>query len=135
MPIIAWTEEYSVNIREIDSQHKRLFAILNKLFDAKGSNQEREILEDILSELVSYTETHFSTEERFMKAHGYPGLAVHAREHAFFVRQLSSFLQRFEENRTDLDVIVLYFLLNWLRNHILVNDKAYGPFLNKKGVR
>ncbi len=135
MPLVAWSEEYSVNVREIDDQHKRLFSILNRLFDAKGSNQERETLGMILSELLSYAETHFATEERYMRRHAYPALAAHVREHQVFIQQLSDFRQRFEDGRAGLDVMVLFFLLTWLRNHILINDRAYGPFLNERGVR
>ena len=135
MPLIAWTDEYSVNIREIDNQHRRWFAILNKLFDAKGSHQERESLNVILSELVKYTETHFVNEERLMKAHDYPDLASHIKEHEAFIQKVSDFQQRFEDGKAGLDISVLSFLMNWFKNHIQVSDKAYAPFLNEKGVK
>ena len=134
MPLIAWRDEYSVHIREIDNQHKRLFTLLNKLFDAKGSNQERETLAGILSDLVKYAETHFATEERLMKSYGYPDLASHIEEHEEFIRKVRDFQQLFEDGKVLLDLSVLNFLLNWLKNHIQGSDKAYAPFLNEKGV-
>jgi len=134
VPLIAWTDEYSVNIREIDNQHRGLFALLNKLFDAKGSNQEREILAGILSELVEYTETHFATEERHMKLYDYPDLASHIKEHEAFIQKVADFQQRFEDGKAGLDISILNFLLSWLKNHIQGSDKAFGPFLNEKGV-
>ena len=135
MPLIVWTEEYSVNIREIDNQHKRWFAILNKLFDAKGSNQETGILSDILTELMEYAKIHFATEEKYFKAYGYPDADSHVKEHEAFIKKVGDFKQSFERSKTGLDVSVLNYLLNWLKNHIQGSDRAYGPYLNEKGVR
>lgn len=109
MPIVAWAEEYRVNISEVDNQHMQLFVTLNKLFDVKGSNQERGTLKEVLSELVKYTETHIATEEQYMKAHDYPDLASHMKEHEAFILRGTDFQQRFEDGKIGLDVSVLFF--------------------------
>jgi hemerythrin len=34
MPIIEWADALSVNVKEIDDQHKRLIDLINNLHDA-----------------------------------------------------------------------------------------------------
>jgi len=59
---------------------------------------------------------HFVTEERYMRMHHYPELAAHVREHEAFMHRLSGFRQRFDAGQEGLDVMLLFFLLTWLRN-------------------
>ena len=37
MPFIEWNEKYSVHIEEIDSQHKKIFSIINRLHECHES--------------------------------------------------------------------------------------------------
>ena len=63
MPFIEWNEKYSVHIEEIDSQHKKIFSIINRLHSALKARKGKKVIGNLLDELVDYTYYHFATEE------------------------------------------------------------------------
>ena len=48
--------------------------------------------------------------------------------------QVQKLQQKMVEGDFMISVEVMAFLKDWLTNHILITDKAYGPFLIDKGV-
>lgn len=134
MSFIAWDEKYSVGVRELDNQHKQLISILGELYDAMQAQKANEILGKLLSQLVTYTKTHFATEEKYMAQYGYPDLASQKREHEAFTKKVLDFKESFDSGRTSLSVSLASFVKDWLFSHISSSDKKYGPFLNSKGV-
>lgn len=134
MAFISWDEKYTVGIRELDAQHKQLVVLLGDLYDAMQSSNTADSLGKILSQLVSYTRTHFATEEKYMAQYSYPGLEAQKKEHAIFVDKILKFKSDFDAGRTTLSVSLATFVKDWLFTHILGSDKQYGPFLISKGA-
>ena len=135
MEHFQWTDELSVNIDEIDSQHKEFINLTNKLSGAINLGKGFDILEETLSELIEYAAVHFATEERLMKVHGYPDLAEHEKEHEELKEHIMTLYSRFNKDQLILAETVAYFLEDWILNHIKRTDMKYSPFLNNKGVR
>ena len=133
--LFAWKPEYSVGIREIDQQHKKLVSLLNDLHAAMKAGQAADALDKILQDLITYTRIHFQAEERLMEAHSFPGAGQHKQEHARLTQQVVDFYNRSRGGNLSVTVQLLSFLKEWLVNHILHTDKNYGPFLNSRGVR
>lgn len=135
MDFIRWKEEYSVQVEEIDEQHKKLFSIINRLADAMKIGKGRDVLDAVLTELVAYTEYHFNTEERLFEKHGYPEHEDHKQMHDDLVNKAQDLKAAFDSGNTKISVDVMLLLSNWLNNHILEVDKRYGPYLKGKGVQ
>ncbi len=133
--LLRWSDAYSVNIGLIDRQHKQLVELVNQMFAALKSGHGKDVVGQILADLVDYTQKHFAEEERMMARHGYPGLEEHKREHAALVRQVGEYAARLEQGSVSVSSELFNFLKGWLINHIQSVDKQYGPFLNQKGVR
>ena len=129
---IEWKEEYSVNIEEIDNQHKRLFELLNELNSSMRIGQGRQVIDKIIKQLVSYTEYHFSIEEKYFKMFNYEFAEEHIREHQEFIEKIQKFQKEYEEGKLTVTLEVLEFLNNWIKHHILGNDKKYVPYLANK---
>ena len=134
MALITWDGSYSVNIADIDRQHQKLMEMINDLDAAMHSGKGKEVLAKIIHGLVTYTRTHFTTEESYFDKFGYADASSHKLEHSNFVRKVSQFKDDFEKGRIGLSIEVMNFLSDWLKNHIKGTDKKYGPFLNEKGV-
>ncbi len=132
--IMPWKAEYSVGIKQIDEQHKRLVRLLNELHQAMYEGKSREVMTGVLSQLVDYTKSHFATEERLMQGYSFPGYAAHKVEHDQLTKTVLKFQQDVATGKAVMSIDVLEFLKNWLRNHILGTDQKYGPFLRSKGV-
>jgi hemerythrin len=134
MSLVTWDDSLSVRVPSIDAQHRKLVDLLNHLNDSMMQRKGHQVLGYVLEELVSYTKTHFSHEERLMQAYGYPEYQRHKAEHDHFVRQVSEIKERFQQGQIGLSIEVLNFLKNWLINHILGSDKKYSPLLSAKGA-
>ncbi len=121
-----WTPALATGVPEIDEQHQAIFRWLAELESA--SAEERTLFGVYaISRLRNYMRTHFASEEALMKAAGYPGLAAHLQEHAFFRARLEELhLKSISE---DISSDTVQFLRDWLVNHIAGTDLAYVPWL------
>lgn len=135
MSLFPWSEKYSVSVSEMDNQHKILIGYLNELFDAMSQGKSQQIIGTILSKLVNYTKTHFAEEERQLQRINYPDIGRQKREHELFIAKLHEFVNEYNSGKVTLSLEVSNFLKNWLANHISIEDKKYGPFFNKKGIK
>ena len=135
MALMTWKEEYNINIKVVDSQHKKLVDLLNQIHDATSMGKGREVLAHILNELVAYTKLHFSTEEELFKKFSYPGYLQHKIEHDKLTKQVCEFQDRYSAGRAAISIEIMQFLRDWLNGHILGTDKRYSEFLLSKGVR
>jgi hemerythrin-like metal-binding protein len=135
MSLITWQNTYSVNVAEIDTQHKTLIAMINELFDAMKAKRGDTVIEGIIEKLASYTETHFKTEEKYFDRFGYAETAAHKLAHAQFVDKVVDFQAKLKAGSITLSIEILRFLEKWLVTHIQVEDKKYSAFFNEKGLQ
>lgn len=134
MSFVTWEDSMSVNVKEIDDQHKKLISLINELHDGIQSGEEKEILGYVLEELINYTRYHFSAEERRMKQFSYIGYLEHKREHDDLTDQVLSLKGKYDRGESALSNEVSSFLKDWLTNHIKGTDKKYTAFFNSKGI-
>jgi hemerythrin len=135
MPIMSWTDAYSVGIAEIDKQHKKLIDLINALHDAMAKGHAKNVIGKILGELIAYCSNHFAAEEKLFDQHGYPDTADHKEKHHKMTAKVLALQQQFEQGKATITLDVMDFLQQWLDKHILGTDKKYGPFMNSKGVK
>ena len=135
MPLMSWKDTYSVNIAQIDQQHKKLVDLINVLHEAMAQRKAKEMLDKILNDLVAYCATHFKVEEQLMQANGYPEFAEHKDKHDKMTAKVLSLQKEVAAGQKMVSIEVMRFLEQWLDKHILGTDKKYAPFLNAKGVK
>ena len=131
----TWNDSYNTGIREIDTQHKRLVELINALYDAMSKGQAQQLLTPILNELVKYTVSHFSAEERLMVKAGYPDYAAHKKVHEEFTAKVLAMQKDCAAGKLSLTLNLANFLKDWLKGHIMGSDQKYVPHLASKGMR
>lgn len=129
-----WDESYSVGIKQFDEEHKVLFDIIQQLGRSIVNVNSKEKLEEVLLRIVDYATTHFASEERLMKEHGYPNLDEHLAEHEVFTKVIDDFQDQLEKGRSTLSTEVFKTLIKWLNDHFKNADAKYALFLNSKGI-
>ena len=129
MGLFAWSSQYSVNVPEIDAQHKQLFRMANELHAAMLEGAGQQILDDLLNKLVAYTRWHFAAEEGLMRAHNYPDYATHRAQHEQLTATVLQFRDDFEAGRRALSIPLMKFLKDWLTHHIMGMDRKLGPYV------
>jgi hemerythrin-like metal-binding protein len=124
MVMMEWNNALRVGHSVIDRDHQRLVGLINKLGGAMSAGHGRDFCERMLDELISYTQTHFATEEKLMSLHDYMDESRHRAEHARLVQDVLDFKDKCEAGSATLSVALLHFLMEWLTHHILESDKA-----------
>jgi hemerythrin len=135
MSLIQWNDSYSVKVIEIDKQHKELVSMVNELNDAMRQGKGKDVLARILNGLISYTASHFKTEEKYFDKFRYPEASIHKKEHAAFVKQVSDFQIGFEREKLTITIELMTFLSDLITKHIKGTDKKYSEFFNAKGLK
>jgi len=133
--MIVWDDKYSVEIQEIDEQHKHLIAIMNELYAALAHRSDRELVGKVLDKLVDYTRTHFAVEETLMRLFNYSNYDEHKAIHDKIVAQVEDFQNKFHAGDTHVGMELLMFLKDWLFAHINETDKQYVRTFHKGGVQ
>jgi hemerythrin-like metal-binding protein len=134
MNLYDWKDSYSVEINSIDDDHKGMFRIINHLFDAMSHGKARELLDEILYQLIDYTKTHFRREEMYFATTSYPETLEHKLQHEMFIDKIVSIKKGFENGDKEISIELIKYLSDWLVNHILVSDKRYMLHLKKFGL-
>lgn len=132
MPLIEWSDELSVGVKEFDAHHKKFIFYINRLAEVIAGDKTATAGE-VLKELSAYREYHFSAEEAVLEKHHFPGLDRQREEHGQFGEDLECINEHFQNG----DVIgkeTLLFLKGWLFTHILKTDKEYTEYLKNRGV-
>lgn len=135
MALINWESSFSVNVTEIDNQHQKLVSLINALNDAMKEGKGKEVLSTILNELINYTATHFKYEEDYFDKFNYPDKEVHKASHKKLVADVLKFRDDFQSGKLGLTVEILTFLVNWLKSHIIGEDKKYTACFNSNGLK
>ena len=123
---IEWSEQLSVGVKSVDEDHRKLVTLVNELFSACFVGVGDEAVSAILTEVIDYTQYHFTHEEDFLREHASPALDTQIKEHRQLTQQVSAIAQQgvsaFSED-------VLLFLRDWLTHHIMETDMAsFSPY-------
>lgn len=133
MAHIIWSNDLSVGIEIIDSQHKRIVDYLNELDDARLKHS-REVVGGVIEDLIDYTQSHFGFEETLMEEAGYPYVNAHKKIHELFIRRINEYHDRFKLG-DDVTEELHRTLTNWLVNHIKREDNDYSSVVQVHTAR
>ncbi|NJD57186.1 MAG: bacteriohemerythrin [Nitrospirae bacterium] len=128
---LQWTQDLSVGVEEIDSQHKELFDRINDLDSAMKQGSAKEEVVRLMEFLDEYVIIHFGAEEKYMTDRNYKGYTLHKTKHEWFKKEFYDIWTKLEAGGITPDVIVLSnnLLITWFSNHIRSIDMMLGSFL------
>ncbi len=129
MALMQWDESMSVDVEEIDIQHKKLIQLINEAYEAIQRHDER-MMTTLIDKMRDYAKIHFATEEALIKKHGFPDIEAHKFQHAKFNNTVDDFKKN-QFEKTNFSQIFI-FLSRWLTSHIMEDDMQYVPFMPKE---
>jgi hemerythrin len=132
VPKIKWNSSYLIGNAVIDKQHEHLVSLINSLgrnieIYGNGNNNEFHAL---LYKLMQYTQTHFTYEENEFRKFDKP-ISHHKALHDEFIEYFAEYCTDATHGIIDKPGLHKY-LVNWLNNHILVEDMEYQPYINQQ---
>ena len=129
MATTEWCERYSVGIKELDEQHRRLFSIFYSLLEADDTPQGWLQVLDLLGSLKAYTHEHFELEERYMANCRYPELEGHRRIHDTFRKKVEVLCSTKSAKQEENLMYIISSLYEWLITHVCSCDQLYTPYV------
>jgi hemerythrin len=128
-----WRQEWVLDLKEIDEQHRMLVKAVDKLFplylkltkNPQGDNATREKLSVRLNLLHGDLEQHFRYEENLMLESVYPRYKNHAHAHVMLLAEFKNYCNRITNRDEELDMGTLYSLKTWFITHML-DDREFA---------
>lgn len=132
---ISWDPRLETGIAEIDEQHQLLFRKAASVLDAVQAGQGGMELQRTIQFLADYAALHFETEERFMRASGFPEAAEHAEIHRRINRRLMEVAADFNADGATAGLVadVEAMMRGWITFHIMEKDRALAEWLAAHG--
>ena len=129
---IKQPELYNVGIKRFDEEHQKLVEMVN-LLHQETDDKEQDLVAHklIVSLLVKLAREHFDGEEEYMRRINYPDIDKHHQCHRVIYTQLLDFERSFRTTNGPASNHALQFLLNWLDEHTLTEDKRYAEYALK----
>lgn len=128
-----WNNSYSINIKNMDNDHKKQLAHLEKIDIQITNNENNENISKQLDALYTFSKKHFYEEETLMAKYNFEGLSDHQNAHQELLQKILVFKEEMNKGTLDKSFITL-ILKEWLLKHIFEEDIKYSKFLNSLGV-
>lgn len=135
MAYFEWADDMVIDEGPIDDDHKKLVDLVNELHTATSVGRGHEVIEKVMTELISYTKEHLHREEQIMAALNFPNLERHRLGHKHFAEKLNKLQQQFENGSITVASQLSSVLRDWLSLHIRRSDKEIKVFLHKNARR
>lgn len=127
-----FTDDCLTGIPEIDKEHKKLFLLINEIYDLLHNDRLKDKYREvrkILAELRRYTVEHFANEEAYMESIHDAELELQKKEHKAFRQKIADLdvldIGEVQDQQETLEELMQY-LTRWLYHHILGSDIMIG---------
>lgn len=130
-----WEEQkLSLDIHNIDQQHKELVFILQQFNDLQKATETRKraFTPVFIKKLFFYAQYHFSFEEELLSKNQYKAIQSQKEQHKDFIMRIEDFVREYNLQKETLNDEIILFLKNWIVHHILEEDGKYKHFLQDK---
>lgn len=130
-----WGEGLETGIASIDGEHRLQIELVKALEEAMALADPRPRGEEILSQLLDFTNVHFLAEDLMMRLHAYPDYQAHVQAHQTLAGQLQDLQRHFASGEFTPSRELVAALKHWLAEHIQTMDRAFAGFLGAGGPR
>ena len=131
---LVWREQLSVANDVIDSDHRYLIDIINRV-EQSLATRNRKDLSVALDSLSKYAKEHFAREEKIADAAGYEQVPHLSEAHKVLITELDQAKAEFSQMGQDWSAEVadrfVKLLRSWLIDHVVKEDLLMKPVLQK----
>lgn len=123
MALLYWKQQYSVGIKAVDEEHRKLIELINRLHDSIQSDDSAKTVLGFFGDLFELISSHFALEEVFMRNGGYDELNAHKEDHEQLLDEIRDIMDAFEYAEA-LDSKTLALRLDaWFSIHFRTHDE------------
>jgi hemerythrin-like metal-binding protein len=129
----AWQDEFNVNVKFIDEQHRYFFRVLKDLEGMVNAGTCQDNISGIFFSLVHYFDNYLIQEEIYFKGLGYSGIKEHHLKHDIFVAGIINLKDEYAGGKENVCENLLAFMTDFFYGHILDYDVKAAEYLRSLG--
>ena len=123
---IVWNDSLSLGIPQGDAEHQRSIMLMDELNDAISGGRPKEVILELLREIVADATRHFRHEERLFAQYHYADAEHHSQWHSDILITLDEILEDFEHEKVSSEWIASGMLIKQtLMTHMLEHDTKF----------
>jgi len=130
---IAWDEALAVGDPIIDSDHRRMIALIADLEAAAHGEVDCRAIGRTLRDLTDLCREHFAREEALQLSVGFPEADSHRTAHDMLMKRLDAVQAHYadgcDEVRSGIVRTLGDSLATWLVKHIVDSDMEFRPYV------
>lgn len=121
---MGWHLKYTVEVAEIDSQHKELMGFFNEAINHCSNDKadERRYFDSAIDAFINLLTKHFRTEEQLLSKESYAQYDEHILEHIKLLEKINLIKSEIENNRWRMN---LYILATTLKEMFMYHFNMY----------
>ena len=129
MSLIAWREEFTIGLPDVDHEHRELIAMINALHESLGPAADVERIIAALGEIQARIAAHFALEEREMRRLNYISVTEHKDDHERLLDDIMDIMAAVE-SPADYDPEAFGRRLSrWFTDHFRTHDARLHRWL------
>lgn len=129
---LVWKASDMCGNTVIDRQHRRLYALSNKLLMTELAQTDASAALDALDLLLDEIVIHFHDEEQLLASVGYPEAADHARIHGTLLAEATNLRDRMQAGTATLGDTFDFVAHDMIAGHMYQEDRKFFPFFKSR---
>ena len=122
MALIEWKSEFSLGVPQVDTEHRELIDLINRLHRVVQSREHDATIVDFLEELYASAAKHFAHEELMMQARGYTAYEEHHADHQRLLNEVTEMMFEHQDGVLDNVEVMTKRLYDWFCIHFKTHD-------------
>lgn len=113
---------------DVDAEHHIQLGLTQALCDAASAGADEALTQEILDQLVAYSDMHFLSEQLLMRLSGYPDYGSHVLEHDDLMERLAAAQQQHGGGKPTFTLPEAQAILELLVGHIRTQDRRFTDY-------
>lgn len=128
-PSFIWSDRYCTGHEKTDREHKYLFDLLQRAVDAIHDDDQSYIVQQLLNNLIDYSQINFEDEEAVMSRFDIPGQVKHIAKHNELLQRTEDLIAKSKLGYSALLQKLISLLEDWIKEDVLEEDTKLANLL------
>jgi hemerythrin len=126
---IAWRDEFTIGLADVDHEHRELIAMIDALLDSIGPSTGAAQIVAALGEIHARIAAHFALEEREMRHLKYIAIGEHKSDHERLLDDILDIMADVESPQGYEPEALERRLVHWFTEHFRTHDARLHRWL------